>query len=97
MIRLSIENENDSCYKELSLREKGLITFGIHGIDPLGYLDFLSLMISGPLIITDSGGIQEETTFLGIPCSTLRDTTEQPITLTEGQMSCSRMILKNRE
>jgi UDP-N-acetylglucosamine 2-epimerase (non-hydrolysing) len=57
---------------------------GIHAIEPLGYLSFLSLMISAQIVLTDSGGIQEETTFLGIPCLTLRDTTERPITLTEG-------------
>lgn len=57
---------------------------GIHGLDPLGYLDFLSLMISARFVLTDSGGIQEETTVLGIPCLTLRDTTERPITISEG-------------
>jgi UDP-N-acetylglucosamine 2-epimerase (non-hydrolysing) len=57
---------------------------GIHGFDPLGYLDFLSLMASARFVLTDSGGIQEETTVLGIPCLTLRDTTERPITISEG-------------
>ncbi|MBW2040335.1 MAG: UDP-N-acetylglucosamine 2-epimerase (non-hydrolyzing), partial [Deltaproteobacteria bacterium] len=57
---------------------------GIHGFDPLGYLDFLSLMISARFVLTDSGGIQEETTVLGVPCLTLRDTTERPITISEG-------------
>ncbi len=57
---------------------------GIHGLDPLGYLDFLSLMTRAKLVLTDSGGIQEETTVLGIPCLTLRDTTERPITIKEG-------------
>jgi UDP-N-acetylglucosamine 2-epimerase (non-hydrolysing) len=57
---------------------------GIHGLDPLGYVDFLSLMISARFVLTDSGGIQEETTVLGIPCLTLRDTTERPITISEG-------------
>jgi len=57
---------------------------GIHGLDPLGYLDFLSLMARAKLVLTDSGGIQEETTVLGIPCLTLRDTTERPITIKEG-------------
>jgi UDP-N-acetylglucosamine 2-epimerase (non-hydrolysing) len=61
-----------------------LTSFGIHAVEPLGYLDFLSLMISARLVLTDSGGIQEETTFLGIPCLTLRDTTERPITLKDG-------------
>jgi UDP-N-acetylglucosamine 2-epimerase (non-hydrolysing) len=56
----------------------------IHGLDPVGYLNFLSLMVSARLVLTDSGGIQEETTVLGIPCLTLRDTTERPITISEG-------------
>ena len=52
--------------------------------EPLGYLDFLGLMAGARLVLTDSGGIQEETTALGIPCLTLRDNTERPITVTEG-------------
>ncbi len=57
---------------------------GIHSVDPLGYLDFLSLMRMARFVLTDSGGIQEETTILGVPCLTLRDTTERPITISEG-------------
>lgn len=53
-------------------------------ISPLSYLDFLHLMSGTSLVITDSGGIQEETTFLGIPCLTLRLNTERPITITQG-------------
>jgi UDP-N-acetylglucosamine 2-epimerase (non-hydrolysing) len=53
-------------------------------IEPLGYLDFLKLMSDSMLVLTDSGGIQEETTILGVPCLTLRDNTERPITLTAG-------------
>jgi len=52
--------------------------------EPLGYLDFLQLMDGARLVLTDSGGIQEETTVLGVPCLTLRTTTERPITVTEG-------------
>jgi UDP-N-acetylglucosamine 2-epimerase (non-hydrolysing) len=52
--------------------------------DPLGYLDFLSLMDSAALLITDSGGIQEETTFLQVPCLTLRENTERPVTIEVG-------------
>ncbi len=51
---------------------------------PLGYLDFLSLINNSRIVFTDSGGLQEETTFLGIPCLTLRDSTERPITVLEG-------------
>jgi UDP-N-acetylglucosamine 2-epimerase (non-hydrolysing) len=53
-------------------------------LQPLGYVDFMSLVCSARLVITDSGGIQEETTYLGIPCLTLRPTTERPITVTQG-------------
>ncbi len=53
-------------------------------IEPLGYLDFLQLMSESRLVITDSGGIQEETTILGIPCLTVRENTERPITITKG-------------
>jgi UDP-N-acetylglucosamine 2-epimerase (non-hydrolysing) len=52
--------------------------------DPVGYLDFLSLEKHAALVITDSGGIQEETTFLDIPCLTVRENTERPITITMG-------------
>ncbi|MFO7659657.1 MAG: UDP-N-acetylglucosamine 2-epimerase (non-hydrolyzing) [Candidatus Cloacimonadaceae bacterium] len=52
--------------------------------EPLGYLDFLKLEMNADFVISDSGGIQEETTFLQIPCLTLRDNTERPITITEG-------------
>ncbi|MDR4503449.1 MAG: UDP-N-acetylglucosamine 2-epimerase (non-hydrolyzing) [Candidatus Scalindua sp.] len=51
---------------------------------PLGYLDFLSLVKGATLVLTDSGGIQEETTVLGIPCVTLRENTERPVTVTKG-------------
>jgi len=53
-------------------------------LEPLGYLDFLSLYSNSRMVLTDSGGIQEETTVLGIPCLTLRDRTERPITVTQG-------------
>ena len=52
--------------------------------DPLGYIDFLSLLADAGAVLTDSGGIQEETTYLGIPCFTLRENTERPITITTG-------------
>ena len=52
--------------------------------EPFGYLDFLKLMMESKIVLTDSGGIQEETTFLKIPCITLRDNTERPVTVSEG-------------
>ena len=57
---------------------------GMRLIEPLGYLDFLALMKSARMIITDSGGIQEETTYLRIPCLTLRENTERPETISQG-------------
>jgi UDP-N-acetylglucosamine 2-epimerase (non-hydrolysing) len=57
---------------------------GLLLIDPLGYLDFLSLLADAGAVLTDSGGIQEETTYLGIPCFTLRANTERPITISAG-------------
>ncbi|MEO0155744.1 MAG: UDP-N-acetylglucosamine 2-epimerase (non-hydrolyzing) [candidate division WOR-3 bacterium] len=57
---------------------------GIKFTEPLGYLEFLSLMSGASIVLTDSGGIQEETTILGIPCLTLRENTERPITITQG-------------
>jgi UDP-N-acetylglucosamine 2-epimerase (non-hydrolysing) len=64
----------------------GLMTndCSIRCVDPLGYLDFLNLMMHSKFVMTDSGGIQEETTVLGIPCLTLRDTTERPVTISQG-------------
>jgi UDP-N-acetylglucosamine 2-epimerase (non-hydrolysing) len=53
-------------------------------IPPIGYLDFLCLLSKATLVLTDSGGIQEETTALGVPCLTLRENTERPITISEG-------------
>jgi UDP-N-acetylglucosamine 2-epimerase (non-hydrolysing) len=53
-------------------------------IPPVGYLDFLCLLSKAMLVLTDSGGIQEETTALGVPCLTLRENTERPITVSQG-------------
>src|SRR5665811_636682 len=52
--------------------------------EPLGYVDFLSLLADAGAVLTDSGGIQEETTYLGVPCFTLRDNTERPVTIRAG-------------
>ena len=64
---------------ELEAQPSGLLF-----VDPLGYLDFLGLQTRATVVVTDSGGIQEETTFLGVPCLTVRDNTERPITVTVG-------------
>ncbi len=57
---------------------------GIHILEPLGYLDFTHLMKHAAVVVTDSGGIQEETTCLGVPCVTVRENTERPVTVTRG-------------
>ena len=57
---------------------------GVHVVDPMGYVEFMGLVREARLVITDSGGIQEETTYLDIPCITVRDNTERPITVTDG-------------
>ncbi len=57
---------------------------GIRMLEPLGYLEFLRLTSEAAVVLTDSGGIQEETTVLGVPCLTLRNNTERPVTITEG-------------
>jgi UDP-N-acetylglucosamine 2-epimerase (non-hydrolysing) len=69
---------------ELGLTERIAKMKNLRLIDPLGYIDFLSLYSTARLVLTDSGGIQEETTALGIPCLTLRENTERPITVEMG-------------
>lgn len=64
-------------------------------IDPVGYLDFLKLQMDAGLVLTDSGGIQEETTFLGIPCLTLRENTERPITVEVGTNQLVELDIKS--
>jgi len=67
------------------MREFGLSApAGVRVIAPLGYLDFLQLWSNARLALTDSGGLQEETTALGVPCLTLRESTERPITIEQG-------------
>jgi UDP-N-acetylglucosamine 2-epimerase (non-hydrolysing) len=67
------------------LSEAGLDDIaGVRVVEPLGYLEFMALMAGAALVLTDSGGIQEETTVLGIPCLTLRENTERPITVSMG-------------
>ena len=53
-------------------------------LDPLPYIDFMNVLTGAQLVITDSGGLQEETTYLGIPCLTMRENTERPVTVTQG-------------
>ncbi len=66
------------------LSELGLNLSGFHLLEPVPYLEFLSLQRDAAAVITDSGGIQEETTYLGVPCLTVRENTERPVTITTG-------------
>lgn len=73
----------------LNMAEHGLLTAvenakGLLLLDPLGYVRFMSLVFNCSFVITDSGGVQEETSYLGIPCLTVRKNTERPITVTRG-------------
>lgn len=70
------------------IAERGLLgrlqTTNVHLLEPLSYLDFMNLMMNARVVLTDSGGIQEETTVLGVHCLTLRENTERPITISQG-------------
>lgn len=70
--------------EELGLSERLSKTAGLRTAPPLGYLDFLKLQAEAKMVLTDSGGIQEETTILGVPCITIRENTERPVTITHG-------------
>ncbi len=76
--------------KDAGLWERLDDTPGIHLTDPLGYIEFMNLVVGARLAITDSGGLQEETTYLGLPCITLRPNTERPVTVTEGSNRLAR-------
>lgn len=72
------------------LEDQGLLALpGVQVVDPVGYLEFMALMSGASLVLTDSGGIQEETTVLGVPCLTLRENTERPITI---EMGTNRLV-----
>jgi UDP-N-acetylglucosamine 2-epimerase (non-hydrolysing) len=70
--------------REFGLHDALAATPGIRLVEPLGYVQFMSVVTHAALAVTDSGGLQEETTYLGIPCLTVRPNTERPITITEG-------------
>jgi UDP-N-acetylglucosamine 2-epimerase (non-hydrolysing) len=77
---------------ELEKRIEAMTNFIL--LEPIGYLDFLCLMSNAAIVMTDSGGIQEETTILGVPCMTLRKNTERPVTIAEGT---NRLVDTNAE
>jgi len=66
------------------IEDQGIGLKNIRMVEPLGYLDFLGLMAEAKVVLTDSGGIQEETTALRVPCITIRENTERPVTIEEG-------------
>jgi UDP-N-acetylglucosamine 2-epimerase (non-hydrolysing) len=66
------------------IAEWGLTTGNVHLLEPMPYIEFLALQRRAAVVITDSGGVQEESTYLGVPCLTLRDNTERPITVSLG-------------
>jgi UDP-N-acetylglucosamine 2-epimerase (non-hydrolysing) len=70
--------------EEFGFEGRLMIMPGLRVTEPLGYLEFLNLMANARLVLTDSGGIQEETTILGVPCLTLRENTERPATVMQG-------------
>ena len=77
-----------------SLRAAGLFDHpSVRVVDPLGYVEFLGLVNGAAAVVTDSGGVQEETTMLGVPCLTLRPNTERPVTITHGT---NRLVTRER-
>src|SRR3984893_11203003 len=81
---------------EFGLHDRLVRAPGVHLLEPMNYIRFMALVRTAGFVITDSGGIQEETTYLGIPCLTLRETTERPITITLGSNRlCRREHLIN--
>jgi UDP-N-acetylglucosamine 2-epimerase (non-hydrolysing) len=78
-----VHPRTDARLREHHLRED-LAGAGVRLLSPLGYVDFMSLVKGSAAVMTDSGGVQEETSYLGIPCLTLRESTERPITITLG-------------
>ncbi len=73
-----------TCQRLQDLKLKSIANGRLRLLEPIGYLEFLALQRQAAVVITDSGGIQEETTYLGIPCLTLRENTERPVTVTQG-------------
>jgi len=82
-VRQKLSQAGGIVWRDAESREK-LPDGGIVCVDPTSYLDFVALMSRATLVMTDSGGVQEESTMLGIPCLTLRTTTERPVTVTQG-------------
>jgi UDP-N-acetylglucosamine 2-epimerase (non-hydrolysing) len=77
------------------LENSGISDPRLYMIEPLGYLEFNYLVERAKAVVTDSGGITEETTVMGVPCMTLRDNTERPETVTEGTNALITNTKKN--
>ncbi|HZI94538.1 MAG TPA: UDP-N-acetylglucosamine 2-epimerase (non-hydrolyzing) [Patescibacteria group bacterium] len=82
-VRAQLESRRDLVWQKPGLTGD-LPSSGIICVEPLGYLDCIALMSEARMVLTDSGGIQEETTILNVPCLTLRETTERPVTVSHG-------------
>jgi len=80
--------------RERITRSQLVSTAGLSLIEPVGYLDFLALQLHAAVVLTDSGGIQEETTYLGVPCLTARPNTERPVTISLGT---NRLVQRDRK
>lgn len=70
--------------KKVIRENNTILNTNVHATDPLGYLEFMGLQKNAKKIITDSGGVQEESTYFGVPCYTVRDNTERPVTISQG-------------
>lgn len=93
--RLELFNLNNYLtFLDTNADERADLRNAIFGLPPLPYLEFLNLTANAKAVLTDSGGIQEETTILGVPCLTLRENTERPITISEGT---NELVGTNRE
>lgn len=78
-----VHPRTEAALERFDLRSR-LLNAGVTLLEPLGYTEFMALVRNARLVVTDSGGIQEETSYLGIPCFTLRENTERPVTLSQG-------------
>lgn len=83
-VLLPLHPRTASRIDQFGLSDRVAIAPDLHCIEPQGYLAFLDLMMHAGMVLTDSGGVQEETTILGVPCLTLRENTERPVTVTQG-------------
>ncbi|MBN2482055.1 MAG: UDP-N-acetylglucosamine 2-epimerase (non-hydrolyzing) [Bacteroidales bacterium] len=91
----AVHPRTDKMLKQYDLKDR--FSKNVLLTEPLGYIEFLALIQKASLVVTDSGGIQEETTFLSVPCITIRDNTERPVTVSEGTNYLAGTQLKGVE